>query len=818
MKKLTAISLSLTLGFSSISFAKVAATAHPGGYFLENKGQITDQYLQPRHDIQFALQGNGLTVFIGSGNLHYQFAQNAAGSTVPDEYAIIPPSQEAARHPGYKKMLPRQMATYRMDVELLGMNKDAVPVAENAIGYYENYYLPGTPANGITAHAFQKITYRNAYPGIDWVITIKEGKLEHEFVVGANGNPADIRIRYKGQTDILINKDGSITATTPMGAVNEHAPVCYNAKGAIAVAYVLNGNTVSYKIEGTGSMVIDPELQWATYYGADSSTTDFYGCASDGMGHIYAGGLTWCATSITTTGAFQNVIGGPANSDAFLVKFDTSGNRIWSTYYGGNGGDWGVSVACDPAGSVYMAGVTQSSLTGIATPGAQQTVYGGGLEDGFLVKFAPDGSRRWATYIGGTGAEIPASVVCDLSGHVYLGGFTTGSNTNIATAGSHQPTSGGGYEDYLVQYDTAGVRQWGTYYGGSSNEFGGALCTDGIYVYLSGYTFSSGGIASVSSYQTTLGGGSDAFIAKFNSLGGRAWGTYYGGPAAETAGGITCDPSGAVFLLGATSSDAGIASTGCFQSVRSGSLPDAFLAKFDPELGMRDWATYFGGPGSENTDLSRITTDADGNVYITGYTASTSGIASTDGWQTVYGGGTSDAFFAKFMPNGLRFWSTYYGGSNDDLAKGLCYDGVSVYICGKTSSPNNIATPGSFLPAISGVSASYYFGFLAKVHVIDPPSPTLSAAEVGKDNGAGMVYPNPGNGSFAIACAAPVLQGAVQITVADISGRIVLTQQARVEQGRIVAEVTMPASAAPGMYEVRLTTGNFSRTFKYQKQ
>jgi hypothetical protein len=275
---------------------------------------------------------------------------------------------------------------------------------------YENYYLPGCPANGVSAHAFEKITFKNVYPSIDWVIYIKDNKLEHEFVVGAEGDASSIKLKYNGQDKMGINKDGSLTVSTPIGKVIENAPVSYNSNGKIPSSYQLNGAVLSYAVSAKGSMVIDPGLVWATYYGPIHWLPISIRARVIVWGTFMQVALPGAQVVSATTGTYQTVYGG--NCDGFLVKFDTSGNRLWATYYGGTGGDWGVGVACDRFGYVYLTGVTRGSLTGIATTGCQQAVYGGGLEDGFLVKFTPFGARLWGTYLGGTGAEIPGSVTC----------------------------------------------------------------------------------------------------------------------------------------------------------------------------------------------------------------------------------------------------------------------------------------------------------------------------------------------------------------------------------------------------------------------
>ena len=165
-------------------------------------------------------------------------------------------------------------------------------------------------------------------------------------------------------------------------------------------------------------------------------------------------------------------------------------------------------------------------------------------------------------------------------------------------------------------------------------------------------------------------------------------------------------------MLGNTQSDAGISTAGSFQPARGG-LYDAFLAKFDPELGTLDWATYYGGPDAEDVTYSRITTDDSLNVYITGYTASITGIASAGAWQDTFGGGDQDGFLAKYNPAGIQYWSTYYGGDGTDEARACAFDGKGVYVAGYTTSTDNIATPSGLQPT-GGGGMYYYQGFLSR--------------------------------------------------------------------------------------------------------
>jgi len=710
-------------------------------YFVENKGQIKDQHANPRNDIQYAIQAPGITVYIGNGQLHYQFSKKISCGDEQGTFPGVPvyPMNNPTGNAYLPLSIPEiannsssDIETYRMDVELIGANKHAKVISGEQQAYYENYYLPGH-LNATTAHTYNKIIYKDVYPGIDWMILIRDGKLEHEFVVGPRADASQIRLKYNGQTSLSINDDHSITAMTPMGIIKEHAPKCYRPDGSITPSsYKLRGNTLSYDVEVSGALVIDPQLEWATYYGAVSSTTQLYDVACDDSGHVYAVGLTYGGPtgSISTVGSYHDTLSGVGTTDAFLVKFDSTGHRIWGTYYGGPSNDWATAVGCDNNGHVYIGGST-NSLTGIATPGAQiPNFIGNELWVGFLGKFNAAGYRQWCTYVGGCfgvtyDLEV-ASIWCDRLGHILISG-STDDTANVTTPGSFKPKKYYGadtIDDFVIQYDTNGVELWGTYYGGRGNEYVGGMCLDKYNnVYLCGYTASDTGtgrapagtgISSSGSWQPLFGGVTDAFLVKFNNSGNRLWGTYYGGPSNESTGGVICDTSGNIYLLGNTGSDTAISTPGSYQHLRGGS-DDAFVAKFEPQTGMRLWGTYYGGPGTETLDLSpKIAVDNSNNVYIAGQTTSTTGIATACATQSAYGGGTYDGFFAQFDSSGTHCWGTYYGGTGADNATACVFDGYkSIYICGWTNSPNNIATPGSFLDT-GGGATFYYQGFLAK--------------------------------------------------------------------------------------------------------
>ena len=360
--------------------------------------------------------------------------------------------------------------------------------------------------------------------------------------------------------------------------------------------------------------------QWGTYYGGSDADISF-STAVDASGNVFLAGTTSSTSAIASAG-YQNVIGG--NTDAFLVKFNSNGVRQWGTYYGGVAGDWGFSTSCDFVGNVYLAGYAGSSSS-IAV-GGHQNLYGGGSADAFLVKFNNNGVRQWSTYYGGSGGDIAFSTTTDVFGNVYLAG-NTGSVSGISFLGHQNTIGGTTATDaFLAKFNSSGALQWGTYYGSSGLDYGFSTKADvSGNIYLAGYTNSSSSIA-FNGHQNTKGWSYDAYLVKFSNNGVRQWGTYYGGSGsgADYGTSVSTDTSGNVYLAGTTANSSGIAFDG-YQNNYGGGNGDAFLVKFN-SIGIRQWGTYYGGAGDEIADQYRpsfpTSTDVARNVYLAGNSSS----------------------------------------------------------------------------------------------------------------------------------------------------------------------------------------------------
>lgn len=683
--------------------------------FTENKGQICDQNYKHRPDVLFGGSDGKMNFHIRNNGVSYQLNRILSFTTRKN-------SGETSKEINENK-IPGKISLYRIDTYWKNCNTQLKIETDKTIPGYTNYYLPASPKGVLKIQSYEGISLKNLYNGIDIHYYQKNGILKHDYLVAPNIDYKLIQIEIKG-AEVDIQVDGSVIFKTPLGEIHEGAPIAFQNNKQVKAFWKFQNNILSFDIPDYKSnqpLIIDPLVRvWGTYYGGNS--TDFgQSCSADLSGNIFECGYTSSISgpSIATSGAYQTTWSGI--EDAYLVKFNSSGVRQWATYYGTSVDDHAYGCAMDNSGNVYISGDTQSSVN-IATASSHQSVFGGGNTDAFLAQFDPSGALQWTTYYGGSADDIGQLCSTDPSGNVYLIGNTFSTN-NISTPGSHQLNISGLQDVFLVKFNSSGVRQWGTYYGGNGDDFGYKVCTDvSNNAYISGYTASTNSISTIGSHQPAHGTGVyDAFLVKFNSSGVQQWGTYYGGSGLDYGQSCCSDNLGNIYLSGYTQSNNGISTPSSHQTTFGGGSLDAFLVQFNSS-GIRQWGTYYGGTGNDRG--FGVATATNANVYLCGMTASGSGtgIATADAHQLNYGGGASDAYLAEFNSSGVRIYGTYYGELGDDIGFGCTIDNSGkIYLSGYTSSSVNISTLSSHQSSFGGVVD----GFLTQFQPCNaPPAPT----------------------------------------------------------------------------------------------
>lgn len=388
-------------------------------------------------------------------------------------------------------------------------------------------------------------------------------------------------------------------------------------------------------------------LLYSTYLGG-SGPDQPHSLVTDAFGNLYIFGVTGSTNFPTTPGAFQTTYNGGtatnqfyfSSSDIFIAKLSPTGNQLLGcTYLGGDQND-GVGAGLESSYAdkfrgeiilnndrVYVASCTQSATFPATFAAGQSSAQG--LLDG--VAFCMNSSLTglfWATYIGGTDADVAYSLAFAGS-NLYVGGTTRGGLNNFPGGGA--TSSPPGAEDgYILRLDVnTGSWNAGTYIGSAAEEFAYLLATDkNNQVYVTGTTY--GGVPVTAGKwthpATTTGLAYGNFIQSYNpDLNSLNWSTAFSSigatPPNITPTAFMVDECLNIYLSGwggevnsqgytfdlPTTSDA-------FQSTTDGS--DFYFLVLGPYGANLQFASFFGGqPGDDHVDGGTSRFSPDGVIY-----------------------------------------------------------------------------------------------------------------------------------------------------------------------------------------------------------
>jgi hypothetical protein len=229
------------------------------------------------------------------------------------------------------------------------------------------------------------------------------------YTVGSLGGP------QAGGGDAFVSKldlEGRLVWTRQFGTsgVDSISDISADDLGNVCVAGCTAGSLAGASAGSDDAFLAKFDsvgvLTWSLQIGSNESDRA-HGVSVDVMGNVYITGETWGS------------LGGPAQGvgDAFVAKYNASGDLLWARLLGTSKHDKAFDVAVDEFGGVFIAGQTKGPLGG---------PYGGGALDGFVSKFDSAGQFLWSEQIGSLETDASYGICVDGLGNVYVSGETYG--------------------------------------------------------------------------------------------------------------------------------------------------------------------------------------------------------------------------------------------------------------------------------------------------------------------------------------------------------------------------------------------------------
>jgi len=321
----------------------------------------------------------------------------------------------------------------------------------------------------------------------------------------------------------------------------------------------------------------DGHAIWSRGFGAEftESATDV---AFDSQGNVV---VTGTFRSSVDFGGIVRMSAGL--SDAYVAKFDVSGNLLWVNSYGSTVFDAAAGVDIGPSDNIFVTGNFEGNVDfGLGT------LNGAGQKDIFVLKLDPDGNALVTQRYGGPFSDSGSDIEVFGSGSFVLGG-TLWAGTDL---GGGVIASTGGLDPFVAQYNANFFHQWSVVGGGPSSDSGRDVARD-----LNGSVYLTGGFLDTANFgggTLMSNGSSDLFLAKFDSAGNHQWSQNYGSELQDVAFGMDCDLFGNTTIVGYVQDE--VSFGGATFGHEDGE--ELFMAGFDPN-GLHRWSRVNTGLSSD---------------------------------------------------------------------------------------------------------------------------------------------------------------------------------------------------------------------------
>jgi HYDIN/CFA65/VesB-like, Ig-like domain len=478
-------------------------------------------------------------------------------------------------------------------------------------------------------------------------------------LIGTNAGQAQIGFKVGGDSaDVMQN-----FCLDPYGNIitvgSFSKTVNFNPSGS-EFNLTSTGSTDNYiaKYSTNGSIL------WAVHFGGVGPDVA-NGVTTDAQGNIYVCGA-YASQCDFDAGPGTDIHVPNGMTDAYVVKYNSSGMFVWATTFGGDSLETLYDIAHDGSNAVYVIGSYQDTMSVIANNPITKVVSQG-KKDLIIVCYNDDGTFKWVSTMGDIDDDEGTAITINPGGNLYIGGYTTKPVIEPlrSTEGIYSGQLAG---DILLGARTStGEYLWTVRCGGEGHEQvapGGIALDSYGDVYITGWFSDSVDFnpSSENAYKVS-NGGFDVYMAKYSSTGEYISSMSFGGPLNDQAYGMGVDWQGDVFL------------TGCFRGVVDfdpgdgvrtltsqgiNGASDLFTAEYS-STGILFWANGFGSPvsGGENSSYGyAVVTDSLNNCYVAGKFFGTCDFDPSSNSLTFESNGMSDAFLVKYNHNGQIWGNT----------------------------------------------------------------------------------------------------------------------------------------------------------------
>lgn len=505
--------------------------------WIENKGQLPAQVL-------YSYSIPGSRVYLERDRLRFEFVSKLTEPRAKDDLAIPTAAAES--------QLQTQTVSHSFVVHFDGANPNPAIEPGDTFDTTYNYFRGSDPAQWASnVRAYKELTLRDLYPGISLrLYSQADRQLEYDWIVAPGADYRLVNLRFEGADDVAVADDGSLDIALRFGSVHFKIPESYQVtsegKQAVAFAFAATAdNQVTFqttsRVDPQYALVIDPTLEWGTWFDQNDSGFDQYLFATavdTSTGDVYCAGIVNVGDTAPylPTGGFDTIYNG--SEDAIIYVLATDGKTLKSaTYYGDSGSDrvYGLSLS---SSRVFIAGRSDSSslpmTTGLGSGDNNVAASFDGSKgdgtDGFAAVFPKAlNSLTYATFLGasisgGSSSDDSMYSIRALSDTSFVVSGIVNGNLNDGSAPDYivnaPDSTRNGQEAYIAKFGTLNTLTFGTYVGGDgTDQVNDIQIMDNGRVAFVGTTDDGGGWPAEVNSQAAQGSGIRGFVGTIPSAG-----------------------------------------------------------------------------------------------------------------------------------------------------------------------------------------------------------------------------------------------------------------------------------------------------------